>query len=633
MELLVSNGITQLQRKIMKHRIQKKKTLRELLTKYPDCKYEYKISDLIITTPYGYEYILNSSGGRHPYLCLDDEIDYCDWIILRERHYLPVHTYEALDFAVKLKGSRNKKALQILIAARLEKQVKDNDKFAHSPPSRSWLNKILDKYSLKLLYSKEIDPSKIYEATHQKIRAFFDIFGNFISSFPPELIFNADESMIDLKQYNKVVCSLHELNTAKNKTILEAMEQHIPHISGMFCFSAVGTVVKPMIIIPYQNSFTPDIHEIISRNECWLFSSNTGWETKDTFFLWAVCFCIWVNQFRSELPNPQLRTHPILLILDGHSSRKDLPSLQLFNAFKIIVLILPSNVTHLLQPFDIGIAAVFKKNIKIMFSQLKTMDRTIFETETTFYRYICIESCIRAWNSSASPELCKTSFRISGLFPTDIEKVFEGKYITDEEFLVNHIALRSKKIRQLFRINSRILTNEDFIENMKTNLNKNYLDNVIEFNNAEEFLTQISSLIRLKSKLIHIFTQFPLFIYRKEDPIQIKCQYGCHSIDRFIPISDAQNNDIENYSQFLHPSKITVIPALSDYVQIITEIKKGKNFDMLKVASRDFSNIYCLKKIKFQFIDTFQSIILNQAGKICHLHSTYSEELIKILYI
>jgi hypothetical protein len=142
------------------------------------------------------------------------------------------------------------------------------------------------------------------------------------------------------------------------------MEQQIPHISGMYCFSAAGTIVKPMVILPYQNSFTPELGEIISRNECWLICSNSGWETNDSFFLWAICFCNWANQYRSNLQNPQLRSHPIRLILDGHSSRKDLPALQLFEAFNIIVLVLPSNVTHLLQPFDTGIAAVFKKTLK-----------------------------------------------------------------------------------------------------------------------------------------------------------------------------------------------------------------------------------------------------------------------------
>jgi hypothetical protein len=66
-----------------------------------------------------------------------------------------------------------------------------------------------------------MDPTKIYEATHQKIRNFFTEFGNLIASFPPELIFNADESMVDLKQYTKVVYSIKEQNNMENKTVLE----------------------------------------------------------------------------------------------------------------------------------------------------------------------------------------------------------------------------------------------------------------------------------------------------------------------------------------------------------------------------------------------------------------------------
>jgi hypothetical protein len=507
------------------------------------------------------------------------------------------------------------------------------DKYTQNLPSRSWLNKVLERYSLTLAYSKEMDPTKIFEATHQKIKNFFDIFGNFIASFPPELIFNADESMIDLHQYTKVVYRNNALNNSEKKTILEVLEHHIPHISGMFCFSAAGAIVKPMIILPYQNTLTPDIIEIIARNQCWLVSGNSGWETKDTFFLWTVCFCIWANQFRSELPNPQLRTHPILLLLDGHSSRKDLPSLQLYKAFNIIILIFPSNVTHLLQPFDIGIGAVFKKNLKMLFTQLNAVDRTGFDNDSAFYRYVCIESLIRAWNSSASPELCKTSFRISGIFPTDVEKVFTGCYVTNEEYLPNNLILRPKKIRNLFRINSRILTDENFIDYLRTNLKQKNLGNVVDFIENEDFLNQCTALIRAKTKEINVFTQFPQFIYREGDPIQIQCPYGCHSIDCYMKNLEIPIYPIDNYIHCLHPSKISTILSLSDYLTIITEIKKGANFDMLKVLSLDHTHVYCLKNLKIQTCNTNQSIILNNAGKICHLQSHYSEEFIKVLYI
>jgi hypothetical protein len=97
---------------------------------------------------------------------------------------------------------------------------------------------------------------------------------------------------------------------------------------------------------------------------------------------------------------------------------------------------------------------------------MKTMERSNFENNTAFYRYILLESLIRAWHLSATPELCKTSFRISGIFSLNVEKVFENRYITDEEFLPKNILWQAKKYSHLFQINSRILTSSNFIEHL-----------------------------------------------------------------------------------------------------------------------------------------------------------------------
>jgi hypothetical protein len=140
-------------------------------------------------------------------------------------------------------------------------------------------------------------------------------------------------------------------------------------------------------------------------------------------------------------------------------------------------------------------------------------------------------------------------------------------------------------------------------------------------------------LIRSKSTEIKIFTQFPLFIHREIDAIQIQCPYGCYSIDRFAENLDISDNTVDNYVQYLDSSKILVTTSLPDYCQIITEIKKGENFDMLKVIFGDFNTVCCIKKLQLQSNNALQSIILNNAGKISRLHSHYSEELIKILYI
>jgi hypothetical protein len=298
MEFVVEQGITDLQRDVLLNRIVEKMTLTQLLQKYPSFQFEYKISDFIVKTAFGYNAGEREQGGRPPYLCPIDEKEFISWIIRQQRKYTPVHIYDALEYTVKLRLRRNECATQVLLAARLYKCIQDSRDLSPSPPSRSWINHILDHYHLKLGYSKEMDPSKIFAGTRTKIEHFFNQFGSLISSFPPELIFNADESMLDLKQYSKVLFSEESGSNYSDQSVLEIYEKHVPHISAMFGFSASGVLVKPAIIIPYQSSITREIAEIVSRDECWLFSGNSGWETKETFFQWCICFAHWANSYR-----------------------------------------------------------------------------------------------------------------------------------------------------------------------------------------------------------------------------------------------------------------------------------------------------------------------------------------------
>ena len=59
-----------------------------------------------------------------------------------------------------------------------------------------------------------------------------------------------------------------------------------------------------------------------------------------------------------------------LLICDGHSSRENPLALQLLHSAKIRVIILPAHTTHVLQLFDVGLAAILKKRFTALLLEM-----------------------------------------------------------------------------------------------------------------------------------------------------------------------------------------------------------------------------------------------------------------------
>ena len=75
------------------------------------------------------------------------------------------------------------------------------------------------------------------------------------------------------------------------------------HITGIFCFSASGYVLKPMLILQNYKKIPLDIQEF---GEHAIFSSSpNGWITKNLFFGWCVCFVHQISKYRLELGFPK----------------------------------------------------------------------------------------------------------------------------------------------------------------------------------------------------------------------------------------------------------------------------------------------------------------------------------------
>lgn len=81
------------------------------------------------------------------------------------------------------------------------------------------------------------------------------------------------------------------------------------------------------------------------------FYTKSGWMNGETFAEWfEKCFVPFVNDKRSG-------NETAILLLDGHKSHESTQLLECAESNNIDIIMMPPNLTHLLQPMDV---AVFK---------------------------------------------------------------------------------------------------------------------------------------------------------------------------------------------------------------------------------------------------------------------------------
>jgi hypothetical protein len=125
---------------------------------------------------------------------------------------------------------------------------------------------------------------------------------------------------------------------------------------------------------------------------------------------------------------------PCLLILDGHTSRQCPAALELLQLFHVIVLIMPSHTSHVLQMFDIELAGPLKSYVYTFFKSIKRKC-VLFEDVAGKVRYSAVMAILRAWDTSASIDHCQKSAKVAGLVPFDPELVLSGRLVQDDEII------------------------------------------------------------------------------------------------------------------------------------------------------------------------------------------------------
>lgn len=172
-----------------------------------------------------------------------------------------------------------------------------------------------------------------------------DLMENF--SFPASRIFNCDETGVSVVHNNH----LKVLSVKGKKQVGKLTSgERGKNITVLLCINAAGDhFIPPLFVFPRVRmdfELTKDAPEGSTFD-----AQPSGWITKEGFLKWMESFIVRVNPTQDK---------PVLLIVDGHSSHKDLDVILLAKKNHVHMLSLPPHTTHKLQPLDRSVMKPFK---------------------------------------------------------------------------------------------------------------------------------------------------------------------------------------------------------------------------------------------------------------------------------
>lgn len=120
-------------------------------------------------------------------------------------------------------------------------------------------------------------------------------------------------------------------------------------VTALFCGNAEGYLIPPFFIFKKGPKQTNFMNGAPSGSETYLGGS--GWMTTEGFLQWL---CFFIGKVRPTAEEP------VLLLVDGHASHKNIEVVELAKNNHIQMLSFPPHCTHKMQPLDRTLMKPFK---------------------------------------------------------------------------------------------------------------------------------------------------------------------------------------------------------------------------------------------------------------------------------
>ena len=457
----------------------------------------------------------DSKGGSYPYLSGKD-LDELEKITKEMANTDDGNVY-VLDFLEKAREIRERRlasAVQFSLLCHCPKIASSIAYYEDTEPTRSWINEIIEKLSIKLQKPIYIDTDRREASSRDRLINFYLKYKDIISRTPKCLLFGADETMMSTTYRGKILLP----DGDEPHSILKNAFK-IPHITALCVHNIIGVHPPPFIILPGLQHLPGELNEFVESGQAWFCSSVSGWITRDLFFLFVIHFINWLSQYRLTL-QADIRNLRALLVLDGHTSRECPLGLLLLRNAGIDVLTIPGHSSHITQMFDVVLASSLKSTYtKILNQMLKKLN--IQSAATSFIakaRYLAVYAFISAWNSVCTLANCQKAAEKCGYCPFDENAISSSVYV--EIFSAEREAQYQAKLRQRTRldVNAKLITDADNLRDIAEMISKSpHLSHLIPGEIPMRYTDIINQMIkRCMPNKTFFLGRLPPFINREE---------------------------------------------------------------------------------------------------------------------
>ena len=379
----------------------------------------HMVATCLRRTSLGYVWYPQFKGGTDNYLCEQDLASLVEFLCDNSQDNNCLRTFEVQDAAHSLKLNRHQIAIKALISINCYNLAceipTDID-----PPSRSWINDFCLQHSFTLKTVVEIDRNRYNAGYKEDIKNWLSRISARVFHIPPELVFNADETMISGKRVYKGI-------TYSERAISQE-RMSFAHMTAMITINAAGLKVPPYIILSGLMNLPSSLESF--KSHAWFGSSANGWMTKKIFLAWCVNFANWMTHFRSQLP-PDKAHLTALLYLDGHMTRLNPAGIDYLKKNNIMVIIFPSHISHIIQPFDVGCGSPLKSMFKKLLSQFTKKIKRGNSSFNDYMRLISVSAFLEAVDRTVTMWNMKAAFQKAGLVPFDSKKIDENPFVLE----------------------------------------------------------------------------------------------------------------------------------------------------------------------------------------------------------
>lgn len=455
----------------------------------------------IVRTALGLLWYKGHSGGPHPYLNFEKEAKLVHFIEESSESHQCVSAAEVGSLALMLRQEAIREARASLrqrrclnLAAALDAEI--------LPPSSAWLSRFAKRHQLHCVVAREFESARHFGCERSVILQYFLKFLPLFNR-DPRLIFGADETDMKPGQRFKVLCPQDAEGFAMS-------DEEIPgHVTAMCCHSAGGVAVPPLLLLSKLRQLPNELRlpELCSPNICWFASTERGYMTEGSFYLWAVLFTTWLSGYRATCLPKTIQQDEILLLMDGCTSHHCPEALDLLRRHRVTVVILPAHTSHLLQAFDVVIAGALKAYFRRFVAEEKKRISGKTLGKAAKARLVLVAGFLRAWSAAASPAMCSKSFEVVGVFPPCPTRVLQSPFVT---------ATSAPQARENF-VNNSIVTDPATIQRLRENLKRETMPELGDAWTPHDYDSMLAYFRNQEPKQGRLLSEPPALYMRRDD--------------------------------------------------------------------------------------------------------------------